>query len=36
VLLAAMFITVLVPLVIFLVFQRQFLRGAGSTGAVKG
>jgi multiple sugar transport system permease protein len=36
ILLAAMFITVIIPIVLFLVFQRQFLRGAGSSGAVKG
>jgi multiple sugar transport system permease protein len=36
VLLAGMFITVLIPIALFLVFQKQFLRGAGSAGAIKG
>lgn len=36
VLMAGMFIAVLIPIAVFLVFQRQFLRGAGSAGAVKG
>lgn len=36
VLMSGMFIAVLVPLVVFLVFQKQFLTGAGSAGAVKG
>ncbi len=35
-LLAGMFVTVLVPLLLFIVFQRQFLKGAGAAGAVKG
>lgn len=35
VLMAAMFISVLVPVLLFLVFQRQFLRAAGSAGALK-
>lgn len=35
-LMAGMVIAVVIPLVIFLVFQRQFLQSAASTGAVKG
>jgi len=35
VLMAAMFISVLVPVLVFLVFQRQFIRAAGSAGALK-
>ena len=34
--LAAMFITCLVPIVGFLIFQRSFLRGPGLSGALKG
>jgi multiple sugar transport system permease protein len=34
--LAALAITTLVPVVVFIVFQRMFLRGAGLGGAVKG
>lgn len=36
VLLAALFISTLIPVLLFLVFQRFFLRGAGLSGAVKG
>ncbi|GAA3661480.1 carbohydrate ABC transporter permease [Microbacterium marinilacus] len=36
VLMAGMLIAVLIPLAVFLVFQKQFLTGAGSAGAVKG
>jgi multiple sugar transport system permease protein len=36
VLLAALFISTLIPVVLFLVCQRLFLRGAGLGGAVKG
>ncbi len=32
---AALFISVLIPVLLFLVFQRQFLRAAGSAGAIK-
>lgn len=35
-LMAALAISTLIPIVIFLVFQRMFLRGAGLGGAVKG
>ncbi|MFC4138343.1 MULTISPECIES: carbohydrate ABC transporter permease [unclassified Microbacterium] len=35
-LMAGMFISVIVPIVLFLVFQRQFLRSAGQSGAIKG
>lgn len=34
--LAALFISVIVPVVLFLLFQRQFLRAAGNAGALKG
>jgi multiple sugar transport system permease protein len=34
--LAAMFITCLVPIGAFLIFQRTFLRGSGLSGALKG
>ncbi len=34
--LAALFISVSVPVVLFLVFQRHFLRAAGNAGALKG
>jgi multiple sugar transport system permease protein len=33
---AGLFISVIVPVLLFLVFQRQFLRAAGQAGAVKG
>lgn len=33
---AAMFISVIVPVILFLIFQRQFLRAAGNSGALKG
>nr|WP_231384241.1 carbohydrate ABC transporter permease [Cellulomonas sp. URHD0024] len=36
VLMAALAISTLIPIVLFLVFQRMFLRGAGLGGAVKG
>jgi multiple sugar transport system permease protein len=36
VLMAGMFIAVLIPLAVFMIFQKQFLSGAGSAGAVKG
>jgi multiple sugar transport system permease protein len=34
--LAALFISTVIPIVLFLGFQRLFLRGAGLGGAVKG
>ena len=34
--LAALFISVVVPVALFLIFQKQFLRSAGSAGAIKG
>ena len=34
--LAALLISTIVPFVIFLLFQRSFLRGAGLGGAIKG
>ncbi len=36
VLIAGMFISVIVPLVVFLAFQKQILRSAGQSGAIKG
>jgi multiple sugar transport system permease protein len=36
VLLAALFISTLIPVVLFIAFQRLFLNGAGLSGAVKG
>jgi multiple sugar transport system permease protein len=33
---AALAISTTIPIVMFLVFQRMFLRGAGLGGAVKG
>lgn len=36
VLMAALAISTLIPIVLFLVFQRMFLRGAGLGGAIKG
>ncbi|HEY9307186.1 MAG TPA: carbohydrate ABC transporter permease [Microbacterium sp.] len=35
-LLAAMFISVIIPVVLFLLFKKQFLEGAGQAGAIKG
>ena len=35
-LMAALAISTVIPIVMFLVFQRMFLRGAGLSGAVKG
>jgi multiple sugar transport system permease protein len=36
ILLAALFISTVIPILLFLVFQRLFLNGAGLSGAVKG
>jgi len=36
VLMAGMLIAVVIPLIVFLTFQKQFLTGAGSAGAIKG
>lgn len=36
VLMAGMFIAVLIPIAVFAIFQKQFLTGAGSAGALKG
>ncbi|WP_159621370.1 carbohydrate ABC transporter permease [Ruania rhizosphaerae] len=33
---AGMFISVIIPVALFLLFQKQFLRGAGQAGALKG
>lgn len=35
-LMAGMFISVVLPILLFLTFQRQFLRSAGQAGAIKG
>ncbi len=35
-LMAGMFIAVLIPIAVFTIFQKQFLTGAGSAGALKG
>ncbi|MGW9113381.1 carbohydrate ABC transporter permease [Microbacterium sp. NPDC055683] len=35
-LMAGMFLSVVIPVVLFLLFQRQFLRSAGQAGAIKG
>ncbi|GAA2959259.1 carbohydrate ABC transporter permease [Microbacterium schleiferi] len=35
-LMAGMFISVIIPVALFLAFQRQFLRSAGQAGAIKG
>ncbi|MGC5166484.1 carbohydrate ABC transporter permease [Luteimicrobium sp. DT211] len=35
-LMAGMFISVVIPVLLFVLFQRQFLRSAGQAGAVKG
>lgn len=36
VLMAALFISTLLPITLFIIFQRVFLRGSGLTGAIKG
>jgi multiple sugar transport system permease protein len=33
---AALFLAVTIPIALFLIFQKQFLRGVGTAGAVKG
>lgn len=33
---AALFLALVIPIILFLVFQKQFLRAAGSSGAIKG
>lgn len=33
---AAVFISIVIPVVLFLIFQKQFLRGVGTAGGVKG
>ncbi|MGW0819402.1 carbohydrate ABC transporter permease [Streptomyces viridiviolaceus] len=35
-LMAGLFISVIIPIALFLLFQRQFLRAAGQAGAIKG
>ncbi|MEI3847082.1 MULTISPECIES: carbohydrate ABC transporter permease [unclassified Microbacterium] len=35
-LMAGMFISVILPVLLFLIFQKQFLRSAGQAGAIKG
>jgi multiple sugar transport system permease protein len=32
---SGMFLAVLVPVVLFLIFQKQFLRGVGMSGGIK-
>ena len=34
--LAGMFLAMLIPILLFLIFQKQFLEGAGHCGALKG
>lgn len=36
VLMAALFVALFIPVVLFLIFQKQFLRGVGMAGSVKG
>ncbi|SDE25647.1 carbohydrate ABC transporter permease [Glycomyces harbinensis] len=33
---AAVFLTIIIPVVLFAIFQKQFLRGVGTAGGVKG
>jgi multiple sugar transport system permease protein len=33
---AALFLAIIIPIAVFLLFQKQFLEGAGTAGAVKG
>ncbi|MFC8734168.1 carbohydrate ABC transporter permease [Luteimicrobium sp. NPDC057192] len=33
---AAVFLTIIIPVVLFLIFQKQFLRGVGTAGGIKG
>ena len=33
---AGMFIAVIIPVALFVVFQKQFLHGVGQAGALKG
>ncbi len=33
---AAVFLTIILPVVLFLIFQKQFLRGVGTAGGIKG
>jgi multiple sugar transport system permease protein len=33
---AALFLSLIIPVALFLIFQRQFLRGASMAGGVKG
>ena len=33
---AALFLALLIPVILFLIFQRQFLRGVGMSGGIKG
>ncbi|MGF6822275.1 multiple sugar transport system permease protein [Microbacterium sp. ZKA21] len=35
-LMAGMFISVIIPVLLFVIFQKQFLRSAGQAGAIKG
>ncbi|MFE5335148.1 carbohydrate ABC transporter permease [Isoptericola sp. NPDC056573] len=33
---AAVFLTIIIPVVLFVIFQKQFLRGVGTAGGIKG
>jgi multiple sugar transport system permease protein len=33
---AAVFLSIIIPVVLFLIFQKQFLRGVGTAGGIKG
>jgi len=33
---AQLFLALIIPVILFLIFQRQFLRGVGMSGGVKG
>lgn len=33
---AAVFLTIIIPVILFVIFQKQFLRGVGQAGGVKG
>jgi multiple sugar transport system permease protein len=33
---AAVFLTIIIPVILFVAFQKQFLRGVGTAGGVKG
>ncbi|WP_243065131.1 carbohydrate ABC transporter permease [Humibacter sp. RRB41] len=33
---AAVFLTIIIPVILFIIFQKQFLRGVGAAGGIKG